>query len=356
MHKCAVPKLSPYSKLIGYINQIDIGTGDNNTWQPREYKARLKVVKEVEQFKLSLAGKTMSEKVRWSKITKFIARKKSRQEFTPLVRKLINRARIEPLHLRNDAWQLFSKDLLKESIAKSNLPASCKKFTDVPKDSCFRREVNALRLEVKSKCLARRVTEWFEETEAKGSDLQYRFTGKDSRLFCHNFMWLIKFLSCEGDSRKQRLTVLVYAFSGLKLRDCVSLLNRFEITNEQIQELPRKSREYFRANTSFLPTSVNPTVWTLGNIVSAYCKEVFQRDDQGLCTVTMEGREAKHTFLKKLSENSSFQRQWYDIFKHEFIMPIWLPEKGFDIFLYKPSKDVYIPSRVFANDNYCYCS
>lgn len=137
MHKCAVPKLSPYSKLIGYINQIDIGTGDNNTWQPREYKARLKVVKEVEQFKLSLAGKTMSEKVRWSKITKFIARKKSRQEFTPLVRKLINRARIEPLHLRNDAWQLFSKDLLKESIAKSNLPASCKKFTDVPKDSCF---------------------------------------------------------------------------------------------------------------------------------------------------------------------------------------------------------------------------
>ena len=48
---------------------------------------------------------------------------------------------------------------------------------------------------------------------------------------------------------------------------------------------------------------------------------------------------------------SSFQRQWYDIFKHEFIMSIWLPEKGFDTFLYKPSKDVYIPSRVFDNSN-----
>lgn len=54
-------------------------------------------------------------------------------------------------------------------------------------------------------------------------------------------MRLIKFLSCEGDSRKQRLTVLVYAFIGLKLSDCVSLFNRFEITNEQIQELARKS-------------------------------------------------------------------------------------------------------------------
>lgn len=25
MRKCAVPKLSPYNKLIGYINQVDIG-------------------------------------------------------------------------------------------------------------------------------------------------------------------------------------------------------------------------------------------------------------------------------------------------------------------------------------------
>ena len=156
------------------------------------------------------------------------------------------------------------------------------------------------------KYLAQKVTKWFDETEAKGSDLQYRFTGKDSRLFCPNFMRLIKFLSCEDDSRKQRLTVLVYAFIGLRLRDCVSLFNRFEISNEQIQELATKSQEYFGANPLLLPTSVNPTVWTLGNIVAAHYKEVFQRYGQGLCTVTMEGREAKHIFLKMHSENSSF--------------------------------------------------
>ena len=275
------------------------GAGNNNTWQPWEYKSRLKVVKEVEQFKLSLAGKPMSDKLRRSKVTEFIAHKKSRQEFTPLVGELINEAHVEPLHLKNNAWQLFFKGLLKESISKSNLPPSCKKFADVPKDSCFSRVVNALRYEVKCKCLARKVTKWFDETEAKGSDLQYRFTGKDSRLFCHNFMRLIKFLSCEDDSRKQRLTVLVYAFIGLRLRDCVSLFNRFEITNEQIQDLTTKAQEYFRANALFLPTSVNPTVWTLGNIVAAHCKEVFQKYGQGLCTVTMEGREAKHIFFKE---------------------------------------------------------
>ena len=30
------------------------------------------------------------------------------------------------------------------------------------------------------------------------------------------------------------------------------------------------------------------------------------------------------------------------LFKHEFIMSIWLSERGFDTFLRKPSEDVYI--------------
>ena len=30
------------------------------------------------------------------------------------------------------------------------------------------------------------------------------------------------------------------------------------------------------------------------------------------------------------------------LFKHEFIMSIWLSERGFDTFLRKPRKDVYI--------------
>jgi len=36
-------------------------------------------------------------------------------------------------------------------------------------------------------------------------------------------------------------------------------------------------------------------------------------------------------------------------------MSIWLPEKGFDKFLYKPSNYVYIQSGVSDNGNYCYC-
>lgn len=62
------------------------------------------------------------------------------------------------------------------------------------------------------------------------------------------------------------------------------------------------------------------------------------------------GREAKHIVLKKLSDNSSSKNQWFDIFKHEFVILIWLPENGFTTCQYKASKGVYIPKR---DNSYC---
>ena len=142
-------------------------------------------------------------------------------------------------------------------------------------------------------------------------------------------MWLVKWLSSEKDSKCQRQTVLICAYVGLKLRDCVSIFNRFDITAEQLSQLAVVAREYFRANALFLPSSVNSTVWTIGHIIPSHEQDVHRKYKQGLGTVTMEGREAKHIALKKLSENTTFQRQWPEIFKHEFVMLIWLPEQGF---------------------------
>ena len=139
----------------------------------------------------------------------------------PLIGKLIEKAHVEPLHVKNNAWQFLFKGLLKEAIAKSNLSGACKKFNDVPKDSPFSQVVTALKYEVKAKCLARKVIKWYDEPQGNGQDLQYRFTGKETRLFCHNFMRLVKWLSSDKDSKHQRQTVLIYAYVELKLRDCV---------------------------------------------------------------------------------------------------------------------------------------
>lgn len=78
-------------------------------------------------------------------MTSFIASKKSRQEFLPLVGKYIDLAHVEP---------------------------------------SFHRVTTALRYELKCSCLARKVVKWYGETQGKGAELQYRFTGKESRMFC----------------------------------------------------------------------------------------------------------------------------------------------------------------------------
>ena len=45
--------------------------------------------------------------------------------------------------------------------------------------------------------------------------------------------------------------------------------------------------------------------------------------------VTMEGLEAKHIFLKKLSKITTNQNRWVEILRHEYVMLIWLPQQGF---------------------------
>ena len=131
----------------------------------------------------------------------------------------------------------------------------------------------------------------------------------------------------EGDSQKQRQTVLALAYVGLRLRDLCSIINRFEVEDTHLEQLQSLAQEYYRANALLLPTSVNPTIWTIGHIVPAHARQVYDKYGQGLLTVTMEGREAKHIALLKLSANTTYQHRWAEIFRHEFIMLVWLPEQ-----------------------------
>ena len=110
--------------------------------------------------------KQLKEKQFRSKVTEFIGGKNSRQEFVPL----IDLAHVEPLHIKNNAWQYFFKGVLKEVVGKSNHPDSWKKFADIPNDSIVSKVVTALQFEVKAKCLARKVKKWYDETQGKKSE------------------------------------------------------------------------------------------------------------------------------------------------------------------------------------------
>ena len=146
----------------------------NCKWKVWDYNERLKVAESVAKFKETLP-KHLNAKTSRSKLTSFIASKKSRQEFVPLVGKYVDLAHVEPLHLKNNAWQHYFKGVLKEAISKSKLPDTCKTFADVHVDSCFHRVITALQYELKCSCLVRKVVKWYGETQWKGAEFQYRF-------------------------------------------------------------------------------------------------------------------------------------------------------------------------------------
>ena len=75
----------------------------------------------MENLKKDLDSKKLAESTKRSKVTGFIAQQKSRQEFTPLIGKLIDRAHVDPLHLKNNACTLANRQLLQIASRKTKV-------------------------------------------------------------------------------------------------------------------------------------------------------------------------------------------------------------------------------------------
>lgn len=158
-----------------------------------DYEGRKAMALKVTNFKTKIAKTKLAEKTKRTKITKFIAENKSRQEFEPRIGRLINNAHVDPLHVKNNACQLLHQELLYESIAKSSLE-SLSMFENVPINCPFSNFVNALQTTCHLSRLASKVIRWFNEIKAEGKLFDYRFTGGESCMLLHNFTYLIESL------------------------------------------------------------------------------------------------------------------------------------------------------------------
>ena len=337
------------------MNELDgtFGSNGKETWKPWKYESRVDIANQVDKFKKSLAKQKMSESTRRSKITNFIAQRHSRQEFKPAVGKLIDRAHVDPQHLKNNACALVHRQLLNEVIAMSKLSNDIKFFLQVSPNSHFHRYVTAMPKWGLSR-LAKRVVKWFDETKANGKQFEYRFTRKDSRLFLLHFMSLISAVESRANPGREVTILHVIAYICLCLRDCVSLFSRLEVTDEQVSELKAICTRYLKANAIFF--HVNPTVWTIGHIVPAHAQDMKSKYGLGLGLNSMEGREAKHVFISKYSNNTMFYSCWEHIFLHEFVSLLWLRGKGYNWSNANSSCLSYIPKQVNNSDPaFCNC-
>ena len=254
--------------------------------------------------------------------------------------------------MKNNACALMHCQILEFAIAKSNLPQSVNTFQNVSPHSPFAKLVTSLKTEANLSRLAKKIVRWFDETKGNRKHFEYRFAGKDSRGFLHNFMYLLRAIECKSNSESQQFKLHVLAFTCLSLHDAVSLFCRFAIEQKHLDQLDKVCSDFFYSCALFL--HVNPTVWALGHVVPVHMREIFTKYGVGLSINSMEGREAKHQAIARYAQNSTFNTCWQQVFCHEFVALIWLQEKGHNLTNTTSSKETYIPNRV-SEPNFCYC-
>ena len=329
------------------------GPEKSNTWKPWSFDKRVKLAKAVENYKQKLSP-SLSKNTARNKITTFIAKQNSRQEFVPLLGDIIDKAHIEPLHLKNNACALAHRYLLKLVLSWSNISSNISSFSQVPPKCLFFKYVETLRTKCKLNRLAKKVVRWFNDTGANGKDFDYRFTGKDSRMFLH-FMFLVDVLEGGAKGQSALLTIHVHAYLCLCLRDAVSLFSRVKLTDQQVSDLNFFCTSYYRGHCLYF--NVNPTVWSLGKVVRQHTKEMKAKYGLGLGLNSMEGREAKHIAISKYASKTVYMYRWVQVFRHEYISIIWLREQGYNAKVKLNSiTRSYVPKRASNNDpEFCSC-
>ena len=261
---------------------------------------------------------------------------------------LIDQAHVEPLHLKNNLCARLHSQILENAIKKSKLPQNVNTFQKVSPQSPFASFVNSLKADSGLSRLSK-IIRWFNETKATGKPFEYRFPGQESRRFLHNFMYLIRAIECRNDPDAQKFKLHVYAFICLTLRDAVSLYNTFNTNLEQLAQLTKACCVFYKCCALFL--KVNPTIWTLGHLVTVHSKEVFAKFGKGLAINSMEGREAKHLAISRYAHNSTNCNGSQPVFRHDFVSLICLREMGHKLSFTKLNKETYIPKRFLQMDS-----
>ena len=152
---------SPFADVKkGDINSVQgtFGQLSQNKWHPWKY--RIRVAAAVEKKKVEVSKTNLKPSTKREKITSFTSQQKSRQEFPPLVGDFIDKAKAEPLHLKNNAWQQWNFFVLKYALSRTDV-RNCDTVFEMLTNSCFGKYYHGIRFMVKATRLAKKIRKWF---------------------------------------------------------------------------------------------------------------------------------------------------------------------------------------------------
>ena len=242
--------------------------------------------------------------------------------------------------------------MLELVLSTSNVLPSHTSVSDLPDDSPFLAYLNTLKDTLKLSRLVKKLMHWFKDGR-KGS-FSYRFTGKETKVFCRKFGFVIQSLSNTENSPQVKLRLAALAFCGQQLRDAISYFSRVNI-NEQEIKMCQQACQHFYNICALLFKEVTPTVWTIGYAVPRHLKILFDKYKVGLGINSMQGREAKHVRLAQFAMHSTKYTRWSMVLRHDYIcMYVWIRKQDPGHNSYSKYQESYIP-KVVSLENYCYC-
>lgn len=87
-------------------------------------------------------------------------------------------------------------------------------------------------------------------------------------------MYMISAIEADNDSIQVSIKLHIFAFAILSLRNAVSLFSRFNIDEDQLNELDKECKNFI---TCALFLEVNPTVWKIGHVVPVHVRKQLNR-------------------------------------------------------------------------------
>lgn len=93
---------------------------------------------------------------------------------------------------------------------------------------------------------------------------------------------LVKAIQGDSNDPKLLMQLLPIVFIGIRLRDCALM---YHLTEESLAKLAQLCSDYFTAVVLF--GAVSGTVWSVGHLVYAHSKKMFDKYGVGLGINTM---------------------------------------------------------------------
>ena len=203
--------------------------------------------KKVQKIPLKNAPKNQCKKV-----CKKIAELKSTQEFEPILGPMVQLAKCDPLHLRNNCWGHWHMLLFNYVMTKAKIGNAEKSVYQLPETNPSRKHLEVLKFKMKCKSLYNKIVRWFKEKHGK-SNFEFRFTGEETKKFCDGFMHLfIATLDDDNIEKPSNIFPLSLYKMGIHLRNSVSHASRVSnISKDDLPIMERECRQYFNVASLF---------------------------------------------------------------------------------------------------------